>query len=228
MTEIRKWSLLTALAVVVVLAAGWFLLVAPKRSEAADLRQQTRDQLSANDSLQLQIAELEAQAVKLPEQRARLAEVQASVPAAAELPALIRTLTTAARASGVDLVSLAPGPLTPLAGTGATAIPTAAPTATASAGATTAPAGTSTAAAGGLEYVPVTLTTKGSFVGLKQFLNELEGLDRSFLTSGVSASGERDDVTGSTKLTATIIGRVFVSPAASTAAPVTPTTTTGQ
>ena len=38
MSMTRRWSLLTAVVIVGILAAGWFLLVSPKRSDAADLR----------------------------------------------------------------------------------------------------------------------------------------------------------------------------------------------
>ena len=37
MTETRKWSAGAVVLIVAIVAAGWFLLVSPKRSDAADL-----------------------------------------------------------------------------------------------------------------------------------------------------------------------------------------------
>ncbi len=38
MSMTRRWSLLTAVLIVGILAASWFVLVSPKRSDAAGLR----------------------------------------------------------------------------------------------------------------------------------------------------------------------------------------------
>ncbi len=40
MTKSRTWTVGTAVLVVLILLAGWFLLVTPKRSHAADLQAQ--------------------------------------------------------------------------------------------------------------------------------------------------------------------------------------------
>ena len=80
MTRTRKWSLLSALLVVVVLLAGWFLLVSPKRSNAADLRTQTASQESKNSDLKAQIADLQAKQKNLPQQKAIIAEIQQEIP----------------------------------------------------------------------------------------------------------------------------------------------------
>src|SRR5687768_14666229 len=108
MTATRKWSALAVLLVAAVFAASWFLLIAPKRSDAADFRSQAVEQDAANERLVQQLEVLKAQAADLPKQEAFLAQIRRQLPDNPALPALIRNLTTAANKSGVDLTSLAP------------------------------------------------------------------------------------------------------------------------
>src|SRR5512144_1283491 len=109
MTRMQQWSVVTGLAVVVILLAGWFLLVAPKRGEAADLREQTTAQEQRHQQVRTQLAMLRAQDAKLPAQRARLAQIAAKLPGGTALPTLVRSLTDAAARSGADVVSMTPG-----------------------------------------------------------------------------------------------------------------------
>jgi Tfp pilus assembly protein PilO len=242
MTQTRRWVLGTGLAVVLLLAAGWFLLVAPQRSEAAALAEQAQAQRDANDQLQLKIQQLTAQAADLAAEEERLAELRVKVPETPELPPLVRLLTAAAAASGADLRALAPGeptllvdpaaaPVAPPAdsgGTAAAAGPAAAPAAgaapaqAAAPGAVSAPAAAS-AATGSLHFLPLTVTTQGTYSQLVAFLDAVEELDRSLLVTGLTLSSERDDQTGGVGVTATIQTRAFVSPPAPGVATPVPT-----
>ena len=80
MSKINQWVALGVLAVLAVMAGGWFLLVVPSRSEAEALRVQADEQAVANDRVRTQLQVLQAQADALPEQRARLDEVAARIP----------------------------------------------------------------------------------------------------------------------------------------------------
>lgn len=218
MTETRKWSALAVVLVAAIFAAGWFLLVSPKRSEAADLDAKTVSQDANNLGLEQKLKELQAQQADLPMQRALLAKIETNIPGNPALPSLIRDLTAAARKVGVDLVTLSPSP--PQVVTPAVA-----------AGAVAAPAPVTPAAAGSpvLYQVPLALTVTGSYFEQEQFLHRLEGLSRSLLVTGftitASSSEEHPD-----DLSVAITGRVFLSsdaaPAAvAAAAPVAPATT---
>src|SRR5512139_353157 len=148
MTVTRKWSLMATLLVVAIFVASWFLLIAPRRSHAADLRSQAAAQDAANTRLQQKIAQLQAQAQDLPRQQARLAAVKVKIPENPALPALIRDLSAAAKKSGVSLDALAPSK--PLAVVNGLVAPTAGAAATgagATASGTPAGATTTTAAA---------------------------------------------------------------------------------
>ena len=188
---------LIAVAVVVyllVLVAGWFLLISPKRAEVADLRGKVQTQESSNSSLQAQIANLEALAAKLPAQRAALAAVSAKVPQQPAIPELVRNLNQAAVASNVTLTGIKPVEPTAIPG------------------------------ADGVQGIDVTLTVNGDYVSLEQYHLALEGLSRAFLVQGMtiteksssgsssapgatSTGGSSSDTGG---LTATISGRVLV------------------
>ena len=88
----RRWSLLTAVLIVGILAASWFLLVSPKRSEAAELRVQATEQQASNDALVQQLTVLKAQSLDLPKQKAELAVLGKQIPNNPALPTLIRDL----------------------------------------------------------------------------------------------------------------------------------------
>lgn len=230
MSVTRKWSLLAALLALVVLAAGWFLLVSPKRSEAAGLREQTASQQDANARLVQQLEVLKAQQAELPQQRAKLAVMRTQIPDNPALPTLIRDLTAAGRTVGVSIDTMAPAVPVPLAAA-QPLVPVA--TTTDSTGATTTTPAAPPAPA--LFQVPLTLDVTGSYFELEQFINKLESLKRSFLVSGFTlapaAGGGSTD--GSAEagapargdLTLALQGRVFLSPA-STAPTVTQPTTT--
>jgi type IV pilus assembly protein PilO len=214
MTVTRKWSLLALLLVVAIFAAGWFLLISPKRGEAADLRSQTATQEDANARLEDKIQVLMAQQKDLPRQRARLAVIRTQIPDNPALPALVRDLTAAGRKVGATINTMSPS--LPVA-----AVPSAqAPVATGTEGETTTPA---VAPAASLYQVPLNLDVSGSYFELEQFVNKLEGLSRSFLVTGFTVSAEDTETAGELKLT--LQGRVFMAPTV-TAAPAATTTDT--
>lgn len=108
MTQTTRWSAGTAVVVALLLAAGWFLLISPQRSDAAKLEAQTATTQTANAALQVQIQTLKAQQKQLPKMQAQLAEVRSQLPPTPALPSLIRSLSDAAKAAGVHMDSLAP------------------------------------------------------------------------------------------------------------------------
>jgi type IV pilus assembly protein PilO len=232
MTLTRKWSLMAAVLVAAIFAASWFLLIAPKRSEAAQLRTETVSQEDANERLVQQLAVLKAQQADLPEQRATLEVLKTQVPDDPALPTLIRNLTSAGRKVGADITSLAPSPPTLLTGPAAAAVPTTTTTDTSTAttsdtttGTTTDPAAAVPTPSAQLYQVPLSLTVQGSYFELEQFIERLEKLKRSFLTSGFTITvPEGEDIAPGT-LEIALQGRVFLSPPVS-AAPAVPTTPT--
>lgn len=237
MEKTRQWSILTAIGVLAVFVAGWFLLVSPQRSNAADLRSQAGTQESTNNGLRARVAQLEAQKKGLPAQQRILADIAEKIPASPELPALIRQLSTAAEAAGVDLVTLAPAAPTsvtasaptaaastagPTAGTTAGSTASAATDAAAAGSGTTAPTTTTATSATPLYQIPVSVTVRGTYFNLDRFFANVEKLERAMLVptfaispietqSGASSGGGASVPPGS--LTATLSTIVFESPA---------------
>ena len=191
MTLTRKWALGTALLTVLILVAGWMLLIAPKRAEAAELRDAAAAQRSTNAASQIRLEELEAKALNLPAIRARLAAVRSRLPADAALPDLVRSLQDAAQDSGLDLRGVVPS---------VPELMTAAPTDPA------APVANSEQ----LYAIPVTVTLGGRYSGVSAFVNALEEMTRSFQVTGftLGADGAQGGSSGAVALT--VQGRVYV------------------
>lgn len=213
----RLWVAGTVVVALVVVAASWFGLVAPKRAEAAGLQQQTVDTDAQNADLQTRIAELEAQFEDLPERRAELAEVRRSMPVTPDLPTLVRDLDDMADRTGVTLMNVAPGQ--PLAVVDPSATPEA----------VTPEAGTDAAAADGtvtpavpagpqLYQLPTTVVVVGEFFKAELFLRELQAeMKRALLVETLSIQAEQSAAASGGKpatdngdITMTLTGSVFV------------------
>ena len=239
MTLIRKWLLLTAVVVIATLAAGWFLLVAPKRADAAQLRSDAAATESANERLVQSLAVLKAQQDDLPAQRFLLATLKTQLPENPALPQLIRDLSKSAGRAGVTLDSLAPTPPTPLVAA-PVAVPVAPPstetTGEAGSGATSGTSGDTAAAAAAvpapvvpagptLYQVPVVVTVSGSYFELEQFVNKIEGQRRAMQVTGFTLTpGDQTATTSDASgndLKLTLQSRVFISAVAPGAAAVT-------
>lgn len=183
MDKMRQWSLLTGLAVVGVLAAGWFLMVSPQRSHANELRGQAASKQQSTAGLLTQVAQLKQQAKDKPAQQRTLMKIATQIPDNPQLPTLIRELTAAAHDAGVSLQSLSPS----------------APTlVTATAAGTTTTAGAAASAAP-LAQIPVTLQVTGSYFNVESFFRSVEHLDRAMMVVGFSVGpGSSGGSTGAT------------------------------
>jgi Tfp pilus assembly protein PilO len=216
---------LTAVLIVGILAASWFLLVSPKRSDAAALRQQATKQKANNAGLVVKLNELKAENLNLPKQKAELDVLAKQIPDNPALPNLIRDLTAAGKKVGVSVVSMKPGapsavavavPVAPVAttppatGTGSTP-------ATGTSTAAPAPVVAAKPAAAPLYAVPLSLEITGTYFEVEQFINKLEGMQRKFLLTGFSLKpfATQTGTAGSAnsgELSLSLTGQVFLSP----------------
>jgi type IV pilus assembly protein PilO len=235
MTDTRKWSALAAVLVVAIFAASWFLLISPKRGDAAALRGKAAAKSEQNARLAEQITMLQEQQKDLPTQQAQLAAMRTQIPTNPALPSLIRDLTAAGKKAGVSIDSMAPS--LPLALVAAPTTTVVAPTTTgddaAATGSTTAKKPPTHAAvpASTLFKVPLTLNVTGSYFELEQFVSKLETVRRSFLVTGFKLGPPLSVNAKPGDLTIIIDGRVFLSQpttATTTTPVVAPATTTGE
>src|SRR3954463_4776948 len=155
MNKTRQWSMLTAVACLAILAAGWFLVVKPQRSHAASLRTQTASVQTSNGQLQSQVNQLKQQQKDLPAQQKLLSQIATKIPDNPALPALIRQLSAAADGAGVNLVSLAPG--APTLAVASAAAPAAVTTKSPSA-----------PVASPLAVIPLTVQVQGTYFNVEQ------------------------------------------------------------
>jgi Tfp pilus assembly protein PilO len=221
MSQTRKWSFGTAAVIVLLLAASWFLLISPQRTQAAELSAQADGVVAENQSLQTQIATLQAQQKQLPKWQAQLADLQTQLPPSPALPGLIRELSDLAKAAGVELTALTP--TTPVT-IGGVAVASTTPGA---------PVGLQPGTLAGMD---VQLTVSGGYFEIQQFVNNLERMKRVMLVTGLNVAAE-DTTTTTTSTTTTdtkpanelggsITGRVFLVPPGEPTATTTGTTTT--
>src|ERR671920_1106595 len=115
MTMTNRWIAGAVAAALALVAASWFLLISPQRSQAAELREQAAAQQAANDMIRLRTQQLKAQFASLPQRRAQLAEIQQQLPNSPDLSALLRQLSTVADDAGVAVDSISPAQPQPLA-----------------------------------------------------------------------------------------------------------------
>ncbi|MGH8869295.1 MAG: hypothetical protein ACRDYU_15050 [Actinomycetes bacterium] len=192
MTQTRKWVAAAAVLSVLVLLAGWFLLVGPKQAEADAIQAQAQQQQDGVEMLRAQLEVLQGQSEGLAEQRELLTEATAALPDDPRLPDLVRSLTKIASKSDSDLVSIAPGKPVDLV----------APVAPVATGTTPAPDATSaTPAAPGvpaLKTVPLTLEVSGEYIAVERFLHLLEQVDRPILVDGFTLSVGGAEAAGTT------------------------------
>ncbi|HET8617295.1 MAG TPA: type 4a pilus biogenesis protein PilO [Actinomycetales bacterium] len=216
MTSTRTWTVGAAVLAVLLVIAGWFTLVSPQRSAAADLRDQVAAQQASNDQIALKTKQLQAQFASLPERQAQLAEIKQQMPDNPALPALIRDLSSYAKAAGVSLDSVAPG------------APTAVAVAAGANQPVTAPGQAPTSATStGLLSIPTTITAVGSYSDLTLYLQKLQtSMRRAFLVNTVTLINGTDKP-GTLQMT--LSGEVFVmntaDASAAPQAPAAPTTT---
>lgn len=199
-----KWYAGSALAAVLVLVAGWSLLVSPQRANAEEINVSAEARVAANMATERQIASLKAQYKDLPVLEQQLAAVRGRIPQAPNLPGLLRSLTTTAKTAGVDLKSVTPSvPAAIGGGSGAGAD------------------GAGLAAPGQVNQVPMALAVEGKFANIRLFLSGLEAMPRSFLVSSLDVKRDEEKAkAGVVWLKVTITGAVF------TANPGLPTATT--
>jgi type IV pilus assembly protein PilO len=200
MSNTRPWILGAAALSVLLAVAGWFLLISPERSKAADLKSQRTAQEQRNQQLQLDITQLKAEFNSLPGKQAELAKIKQQLPNNPALPAFVRSLTTIAGASGAGLTSVSPG--APVSATQ---------------GASGGTAATQTPA--GLVTIPVTIVVDGTYAQNELFLQKLQNaVTRAFLVEKLSISVlDAASLSNSTPakpsgnlLRSTIVGQIYV------------------
>jgi len=175
----RRYALAAVAGLAIVLIFFVFL-IKPKLTEISEVRDQIEQQKDQAQSLRIRLAQLKEAQRQQPQTQARLAIFDRLLPTTPDLPAMIRQLQTAASASGMDLVSIAPSP----------------------------PAALSDAT--GVQTIGVNIQVRGGFFRLETFLTRLEDLQRVVEVTSISIAPETDTLTGLSTLSSTITFRMYV------------------
>jgi Tfp pilus assembly protein PilO len=177
MSRIQQWIAGTVVAVIAIVAAGWFVAIAPQKHKVSNLGSQATSQEQQNDGLRNRVTALTAQMSAVPAEEASVAAIAAKIPADPELPSYVRALSTIASQTGVDLISIAPGTPTAVAVAAATVAP--APTASAAATAAAAPSAAAAPVPVSLQAISIGLVVQGGYWQIQQFTAALQKLSRS-------------------------------------------------
>lgn len=230
-SKTSTWVGGTVVVALLLLVAGWFLLVSPVLASASETRSAAADVESDNDMTRQRIETLKAQFETLDESKAELAALQLQIPTTGQLSDYLRQVDEQAVARTVSLTSVAPGapelyaPVTGAApaeaAVDATATGDVATDPAADAAATTAPApAAGTTAPAGMVDVPITLTAVGSYANVMSWIQSIqEQTDRLLLVTTVTGTALDDAPAGGGKpatvkgdVEATVTGYLYVLP----------------
>jgi len=153
------------------IAAGWFFVVSPKRSQASNLSSQVSSEQSQLSSAQNEVAAGMSAKRAFAGQYAQLAKLGEAVPPDDDVPSLIVQVQAAAQAAHVSFKGLQ------LTGGGSSSSSSSSSSpngAAAAAAAAQLPPGASVGAAG-LPTEQFTVTLSGNYFNLSKFFNSLEG-----------------------------------------------------
>lgn len=104
----RNVFILTALGLVVILAAYWFLLLSPLRGKIADTNSQIASEQTKLAENQARLAQMEQTRAEGKQNQGRLIELSKMVPQTPELPSLLLQIQDLATEAGIDFLTITP------------------------------------------------------------------------------------------------------------------------
>jgi Tfp pilus assembly protein PilO len=156
----RVWLLGGVVAMILLVAGGWFLLISPKKAETADAQGRTEDANAQLIALKRQAATLKAESVKLPAYTAQKATLLKALPTTSGVPDFLRQLQDSGSAVDVEISGINVGGPAP-----SKAVPS-------------------------VFELPISLTALGGAVNVSKFLDRLQAIQpRAVLLVSVSLTG---------------------------------------
>jgi Tfp pilus assembly protein PilO len=154
----RDRKILLALIPLALIAAYWFLVLAPKRQEATSIQTQLTQAQSERDTAVQRVAGLGAAKRSFASDYATVIKLGKSIPTAVDMPSLMVQLDRASRGTGISFLSIKAGDRT-------------AATSTSSSSTTSATGGSSSNA---LDTVPLDFEFDGSYFDLARFFHRMK------------------------------------------------------
>jgi Tfp pilus assembly protein PilO len=100
---------ISGVALVVIVALAWFLLISPLRSEIAETEQAIEAQQVRLATAQAKLAKAEATRAEGQKNQARLLELAKMMPESSQIPSLLLQIQDLADQSGIEFTSITPG-----------------------------------------------------------------------------------------------------------------------
>lgn len=188
----RATKIIGALALLLIAAVAWTLVIGPEVSRLSAVRSQIQDTRDQNDLLRAQLTRLVEQSKDLDDVRRTAEALAAKFPPTADQPGLFEEVTAAAVGAGIGpdgVTTLAPSP--PVVG----GDPTAGVLAQQPTG------------GGQLARQTVSISIEGSYKQTLRLLDNLEQMARAYLVTSVSLNRGAED-----GVTTTLTGDMFVMP----------------
>lgn len=189
---LRIWVPASVLAIVAVLAGGWFIGAQPLVASAATTDQTTATVEATNSATRLRLVDLSKQAAKVGDMRVEDAALQKAVPSILKPNRFVRRVNELAALDGVLVTGISPSPA--LAYAPAASLTQAAGTPGALALGKTDPSITGA----NFTVVPMTVTVSGTAAQVKAFAHDLQNDERLFaISSFQTTKNDGGSVTGS-------------------------------
>lgn len=226
MTEQRR-LIASVLAVVAAIAAGWFLLVAPKREQISAVQEQVAQAESRRDGAVATLAAAERARAEYRRDAGAFTGVVKAVPADDDVGPLIKQLDAIARANRIDFRSAklvagaaTPAPAAPPAAEGEAGADATAPSTQPVAATVAQPPPGAVVGPAGLLTLPFSFTFDGGYGEMQRFLKAVHTLAKSeggrlrikgrlMTIDGFSLAAGRE---GFPKLTAIVSATAYVMP----------------
>ena len=202
--KVALTKLVGGAVVLLVLVAGFLLVLSPQMSEVDEIKAQTESARQNNQVVTTTITDLEQKQAGLDDRRKVAAALAERFPSAVRQSAMFADIRDAAARAGIadeDVTALSP------------TVPVAVGSIGADGGATLPQAGTAPVA--GLATMEVSATVTGTREQLRSFLAAMEDQERSYLfdTAGLSAATADGSVDGAdVGYTLTVAGSMFLLP----------------
>lgn len=181
-------------------AASWFLVLSPRLAEAGELQTQADAMAATNLSQQHRLTALHQMVEDAPAAARRVQALLARMPQQAELPTLFTQITNAARSAGIsaqDISAITPSVPVPIDEVKQNAGPVSDAQQSAERSRVQ------------VAKLDIAMTVLGTDAQIRQFLRNVEQLDRDFLVNGVTLAADPTKP-NSSRRSATINATTFV------------------